>query len=110
MEISDSLAEELKFAVAAEGACEPDDVGTDRSTKDTGSVTSYDDSVTTCEHPRMEEKCDLIAIETCASDIHRLDYRCYIMPLMESIEAGTEDGTPIKLTKEVRNEHVDVCS
>lgn len=39
-----------------------------------------------------------MAIETCATDMHRLDYRCYMMPTIESIDALPEDGIPMVFT------------
>lgn len=50
-----------------------------------------------------------MTIETCSPDIHRLDYRCYIIPTIEPIDTITEDSCPIGLTKEVPEEHTEGC-
>lgn len=46
-----------------------------------------------------------MTIETCASDIHRLDYRCYIIPLIEPKDAKPDEGDHKEITEVIHKEH-----
>lgn len=51
----------------------------------------------------------MLAIESCATDIHRLDYRCYIIPSIRSEETETEKLVSGKATEDVSSEHHVIC-
>lgn len=55
----------------------------------TGPVTSAVDSRRARDHPKIESR-DFSSMESKATDIHRSDYRCYIIPGIKSDETITE--------------------